>query len=136
MEKGSLASQWRKSHIQAIEMPYSGLIIQVRSITKKTIKLITPYLDRTAKSEEDKKPIGDTERSLILQEIVVPLHVIEPIVVMTEEEEAKDPDKYIHIEKIPLVDRLAILGFVLGLSPEISEKIMDAAKSQQLKSFQ
>lgn len=133
VEKGSLASRWRKAHIHDVLLP-SGLTIKLRSITKKTIRKIMPFLDREQKEGEEK--IGDTERSLILQEIITPLHVIEPIVVMSEEEENKDPEKYIYIENIPLMDRFAITGFVLGMSPDITNQLVDLAKQKQLDSFQ
>jgi len=132
VEKGSLASRWRKAHIHDVLLP-SGLTIKLRSITKKTVKKILPYLDRP---QEDKEQIGDTERSLILQEIITPLHVVEPKVVMTQEEEDKDPNKYIYIENIPLMDRFAITGFVLGMSPDITNQLVDLAKQKQLDSFQ
>ncbi len=125
------AKGWRESAISLFTLP-SGVVIKLRSLNKDTFRLCMPWL--ISDDDESKKRSVD-EVSIELQAIIVPRHVIEPRVVLTQEEEDNDPDS-IYIENIPLIDRFTIATYIIRQDEFIHNAEETKARKAALKSFQ
>ncbi len=88
-----------------------------------------------ASNDEDDKKRSVDEVAIELQAIVVPRHVVDPKVVLTQEEEDSDPNS-IYIENIPLIDRFSIATYVIRQDEFLFDQEEVKARKKALKNFQ
>lgn len=125
------AKGWRESGVSLFTLP-SGVVIRIRSLNRETFKLCMPWLASNKKEGEER---SIDEVSLQLQEIIVPRHVIEPKVVMSQEEEDNTPNS-IFIENIPLIDRFTIATYIIRQDEYLYDKAETESRKKALKTFQ
>ena len=130
-KKPVTAKGWRKSSVSLFTLP-SGITVKILSLTRETFRLCMPWL---ASSDEGDKKRSVDEVAIELQAIVVPRHVIEPRVVLTQEEEDDDPSS-IYIENIPLIDRFSIATYVIRQDEFLFDQEEVKARKRALKAFQ
>lgn len=124
------AQGWKESAISLFTLP-SGIVVKLRALSKETFRLCMPWL--SSEDEDEKRSVDEV--SLEVQEIIVPRHVVEPKVVMSQAEEDNTPNS-IFIENIPLIDRFTIATYILRQDEYLYNQEETRARKKALKGFQ
>jgi len=127
----SLSAKWRDANFQMLELP-SGITVKVRVIDDETLQYMLPIIHGR---DEDATEAENLIAMLKMAPTVLPKHVIEPRVVLTENEERKTPDECIWIEKIPLMDQIEIISFILAMDSRIYGSVVDKRREEALQKF-